>query len=44
VAIAIEMLEAMRGAVQGVQVSAPLGKIPLALAVLEPLGYSGIPT
>jgi homocysteine S-methyltransferase len=44
VAIATEMLEAMRGAVQGVQVSAPLGKIPLVLAVLEPLGSSVIST
>ena len=42
VAIAIEMLEAMRGAVQGVQVSAPLGKIPLALAVLEPLALQRV--
>ncbi len=42
VAIAIEMLEAMRGAVQGVQVSAPLGKIPLALQVLEPLALQRV--
>ncbi|MNY09101.1 Bifunctional homocysteine S-methyltransferase/5,10-methylenetetrahydrofolate reductase [compost metagenome] len=33
VAIAREMLDEVRGLVQGVQVSAPLGKIPLALAV-----------
>ncbi|MNR82144.1 Bifunctional homocysteine S-methyltransferase/5,10-methylenetetrahydrofolate reductase [compost metagenome] len=33
VAIAREMLAEVRGAVQGVQVSAPLGKVPLALAV-----------
>lgn len=35
VAIAREMLAEVRGAVQGVQVSAPLGKVPLALAVFD---------
>ena len=35
VAIAREMLASVRGAIQGVQVSAPLGKVPLALAVLS---------
>ena len=34
--IAREMLERVRGAVQGVQVSAPFGKIALALDVFEP--------
>lgn len=34
-AIAREMLAEVRGAVQGVQVSAPLGKVPLALAVFS---------
>ena len=33
VAIAREMLERVRGSVQGVQVSAPFGKIELALEV-----------
>ena len=35
VAIAREMLAEVRGAIQGVQVSAPLGKVPLALAVFD---------
>jgi homocysteine S-methyltransferase len=35
IAIAREMLAAVRGAVQGVQVSAPFGKVDLALQVLE---------
>ncbi|HEU4700334.1 MAG TPA: bifunctional homocysteine S-methyltransferase/methylenetetrahydrofolate reductase [Gemmatimonadales bacterium] len=35
VAIAREMLAAVRGRVQGVQVSAPLGRVPVALEVLE---------
>jgi hypothetical protein len=29
------MLEDIRGRVQGVQVAAPLGKVPVALEVLE---------
>ena len=33
IAIAREMLERVRGAVQGVQVSAPFGKVELALEV-----------
>ena len=33
IAIAREMLDAVRGAVQGVQVSAPFGKVELALEV-----------
>ncbi len=36
VAIAREMLAEVREAVQGVQVSAPLGRVPLALAVFAP--------
>jgi hypothetical protein len=32
------MLASVRGAIQGVQVSAPLGKVPLALAVLSSEG------
>ena len=35
VAIAREMLQRVRGAVQGVQVSAPFGKVDLALEVLS---------
>jgi methionine synthase I (cobalamin-dependent)/5,10-methylenetetrahydrofolate reductase len=35
IAIAREMLERVRGAVQGVQVSAPFGKVELALQVFE---------
>jgi homocysteine S-methyltransferase len=35
VAIAREMLAEVRDAIQGVQVSAPLGKVPLALAVFS---------
>jgi methionine synthase I (cobalamin-dependent)/5,10-methylenetetrahydrofolate reductase len=35
VSIAREMLEDIRGRVQGVQVAAPLGKVPVALEVLE---------
>lgn len=38
VAIAREMLIAVRGLVQGVQVSAPLGRYPAAVDVLEALG------
>ncbi len=37
VRIAQEMFEAVRGIVQGVQVSAPFGRVPLALEVLEVL-------
>jgi homocysteine S-methyltransferase len=40
VTIAREMLLAVRGLVQGVQVSAPLGRYPAAAAVLEDLGSS----
>ena len=36
VAIAREMLEAVRGRVAGVQVSAPLGRVPVALDVIGP--------
>lgn len=36
IAIAQEMLELVRGSVQGVQVSAPFGKIAYALAVISP--------
>jgi len=36
VAIAREMLGAVRARLQGVQVSAPLGKVPVALDVLKP--------
>jgi homocysteine S-methyltransferase len=35
IAIAREMLERVRGSVQGVQVSAPFGKVELALQVFE---------
>jgi homocysteine S-methyltransferase len=35
VAIAREMLARVRGMVQGVQVSAPFGKVEVALEVLE---------
>jgi homocysteine S-methyltransferase len=35
VRIARDMLDEIRGRVQGVQVAAPLGKVPVALAVLE---------
>ena len=35
IAIAREMLAEVRGAIQGVQVSAPFGKVPLALEVLR---------
>jgi homocysteine S-methyltransferase len=35
VMIAREMLAAVRERVQGVQVSAPLGRVPVALEVLE---------
>jgi 5,10-methylenetetrahydrofolate reductase len=35
VAIAKEMLEEIRTRVRGVQVAAPLGKVPVALQVLE---------
>jgi 5,10-methylenetetrahydrofolate reductase len=34
--IAREMLEAVRSRVQGVQVAAPLGRVPVALEVLAP--------
>jgi homocysteine S-methyltransferase len=37
VAIAREMLERVRPMVQGVQVSAPFGRVPVALAVFEGL-------
>jgi homocysteine S-methyltransferase len=36
VRIAREMLEAVRGRVQGVQIAAPLGRVPVALDVLAP--------
>jgi homocysteine S-methyltransferase len=36
IAIAREALERVRGAVQGCQVSAPFGKVELALRVFEP--------
>jgi homocysteine S-methyltransferase len=36
IAIAREMYEAVRGTVQGVQVSAPFGKVELALRVFAP--------
>ncbi|HXT47156.1 MAG TPA: methylenetetrahydrofolate reductase, partial [Gemmatimonadaceae bacterium] len=35
IAIAREMLERVRGAVQGAQVSAPFGKVDLAVSVFE---------
>jgi hypothetical protein len=35
VAIGREMLSAVRDRLQGAQVSAPLGRVPVALAVLE---------
>jgi homocysteine S-methyltransferase len=35
IAISREMMEEIRGRVQGVQVAAPLGKVPVALQVLE---------
>jgi len=35
IAIAREMLDAVRGEVQGVQVSAPFGKVELALEVMK---------
>ena len=35
IAIAREMLERVRGSVQGAQVSAPFGKVELAVRVLE---------
>jgi homocysteine S-methyltransferase len=46
IAIAREMLERVRGAVQGVQVSAPFGKVELALDVFEggPHEQSAAPT
>jgi homocysteine S-methyltransferase len=36
VAIAREMLNAVRDRLQGAQVSAPLGRVPVALEVLRP--------
>ena len=36
VRIAREMLAAVRGRVQGVQIAAPLGRVPVALEVLAP--------
>ncbi|MGZ8391731.1 MAG: bifunctional homocysteine S-methyltransferase/methylenetetrahydrofolate reductase [Gemmatimonadales bacterium] len=41
VVIAAEMVEAVRGMVQGVQVTAPAGRIDAALEVLEVLSVSG---
>jgi methionine synthase / methylenetetrahydrofolate reductase (NADH) len=38
IAIAREMLDRVRGSVQGVQVSAPFGKVELALEVFDELG------
>jgi len=40
VAIAREMLLAIRDLVQGAQVSAPLGRYPAALDVIDALGSS----
>ncbi len=42
IAIAREMLERVRESVQGVQVSAPFGKVELALEVIGTAG-SGVP-
>ena len=36
VRIAREMLAAVRGRVQGAQIAAPLGRVPVALEVLAP--------
>jgi hypothetical protein len=36
VRIAQEMLAAVRGRVQGVQIAAPMGRVPVALEVLAP--------
>lgn len=44
VAIAREMLAAVRGLVQGVQVSAPLGRYPAAVDVLDALGSARSPS
>jgi methionine synthase / methylenetetrahydrofolate reductase(NADPH) len=41
VAIAREMLIAVRGMVQGAQISAPMGRYTSAVDVLEALGTSG---
>ena len=41
IAIAREMLERVRGSVQGVQVSAPFGKVELALRVFDGLASAG---
>jgi methionine synthase / methylenetetrahydrofolate reductase(NADPH) len=41
IAIAHEMVERIRGEVQGIQVSAPFGRVPLALRVLEALPARG---
>lgn len=41
VAIAREMLIAVRGVVQGAQISAPMGRYSAAVDVLEALGTSG---
>jgi homocysteine S-methyltransferase len=38
IAIARELLDRVRGSVQGVQVSAPFGRVELALQVTEGLG------
>ena len=42
VAIAREMLIAVRGMVQGAQISAPQGRYSSAVDVLETLGTSGV--
>jgi homocysteine S-methyltransferase len=44
VAIAREMLERLRGVVQGAQISAPFGKYNAAVDVLEVLGATGVAT
>jgi homocysteine S-methyltransferase len=44
VAIAREMLDRLRGVVQGAQISAPFGKYNAAVDVLEVLGTSGVAT
>jgi methionine synthase / methylenetetrahydrofolate reductase (NADH) len=43
VIIAREMLNAVRGMVQGAQISAPLGRYGSAVDVLEALGSKGAP-
>jgi homocysteine S-methyltransferase len=43
-AIAREMLDHLRGVVQGAQISAPFGKYNAAVDVLEVLGATGVAT